>query len=361
MKIDDIIFEGDDESRWQPADRGALLAKGRYCGAPYSVKLYASEPKWYCADELIAEAEERLKDVQFSDSDYSIATAMSRLEILKREKEKHDKNDAAADGFLRLRQNLVDIAMSIGDKYIAAPVRVWKQKVQFKGDGTYALEMAPWITGTVEADKLEEKQKYEFIASLAKRLSILHGKGILYNNLCLKNVLAVRDEDKIEAAIVDFGSAFLLKDLYSREYGFESWYYIVSGRYFAPEYMEFLYIVRNEHDEELYNGFDLTAITEKADIFGLGITAYEIFYGRADERNFVPFKSPDGGLDCAAYGEAVKADYKPDFPHDMDDFLYGMLNWMLDKDPNKRPTASEVAALFASRDVWGVPKEYRRK
>lgn len=378
MKLSDFTLEQQNVAldgapprmgEWKSGSRGTMIATGTCGGKKYQIKKHSSEPKWFNTATVIAK---KTAEKNASSDDETKNRLETEIQSLKNNKAKNDKADEVAEDYLKIKQNLVRALNGIGDPLIVAPADIWKQEDDSRGGGVYAVEATPWLENVavgfdsgspiVFNRDLDKKQQYAIIASFAERLAELHKAGIIHGDLKQGNTLITKVGSEFKVALIDFDAAILLKDLYSRKFKFDAWFYVVGGTFFAPEFVEFYNVIREYGDEDIYNDFDLNTITEKSDIFGLGITIYEYFHGCADSKNYVPFKGPDGDtLDCSEYGAAVEqADYKPDFPASMDDFMYGMLNWMLAKDPAKRPTAEQVAKAFKNEDSSLIPGEFSR-
>ena len=171
---------------------------------------------------------------------------------------------------------------------------------------------------------------------------------MLHSDLKLGNTVVSKDADGLKCTIIDFDSAILLDDLYSDRYSVNVWYYILGGTFFSPELYPFYMICRENKDAAEFAEFDKKSITTKSDIFALGVTIYEYFFGEADGANIMPFVSADGeALDVPMYGLAVKQGYKPNLPDTVNDLLFGALNWMLAKDPAERMLACAVYRVYA--------------
>ena len=109
--------------------------------------------------------------------------------------------------------------------------------------------------------------------------------------------------------------------------------------------------------------------SEKIDIFALGFTIWEYLFGATcTGAHQIPFVSPDGepfNGSVEEYAPAIDAGYTLKLPEKegtsgVDDLLYGILNWMLQSDPAKRPDAATVAKVFLTRDESLIPAEYMR-
>lgn len=353
---------------WQSAAGGNTIAIGYKDGKKYQVKLHAAEPKWYYADKAIADKQRELAAAKDKDK----PRITSELNSLKKNKEKYDRNDAIADGYLTIKSNLIRELNAIGDPLIVVPIGIWKQEIDFKGNAVFCAEATPWAEHAYMGGEFGEddplvftrdpktEQQYAMVASLADRLNKLHGHGIIHGDLKIGNTLMVLHNGKFEGALIDFDAAILLSDLRSQKFEMGSWNKAIGGTYFSPEMYE-LYQIIDARDEQGFKDFDFNTITTKSDIFGLGVTIYEYFFGRADMGKFMPFINADGETFVDRdYCVAIANGFKLALPNTVNDFLYAVINWMLDPLPQNRPTAKQVADAFRNGTPEAVPARYRR-
>ncbi|KAJ3333630.1 hypothetical protein HDU76_005859 [Blyttiomyces sp. JEL0837] len=148
----------------------------------------------------------------------------------------------------------------------------------------------------------EEKARLVF-RQVASAVCYLHGRGVVHRDIKDENIVI---DNFFNVRLIDFGSATVEprgnpNHLFDRFYG--------TIQYASPE------ILRGEK----YRG-------RPTDIWALGVLLYTILFGE------VPFSSSD---------QAMLAMYKPPrFRSNADAMM--LLDWMLDKDPKRRPTAEEV-------------------
>lgn len=378
MKISDFKMEirnvaGPSEpeklDEFQQGSRGNLWGKGSYGGKYYQVKIHAAEPKWNLADQRIREKKSELKAIGSSDPD-----AKTRLEneiaTLEKNREKQNKRDKDADDYVESKKRLIAKINGAGSKYLVCPADFWAEPVERKQNATFSVEAVPWIEQNVGFDcsrpidfhrDLSLDEQYDVVASLCHELATLHKVGVIHSDLKLGNTVVTKDSSGFKCSIIDFDSAILLEDLYSRRYNVNVWYYVVGGTFFSPEIYPLFDICREERDAEAFAEFDMREVTEKSDIFSLGITIYEYFYGEADGANVMPFLSSDGEkLDSPLYGMAVKQGYSPCLSDSVPDLLYGAINWAVALDPADRPSAEQLAKVFATKDVSLIPAKYCR-
>ena len=373
MEQINVALDGQQEKLgiWKPASRGCTIGVGKKGKKKYQLKIHASEPKWYNVDEEI----NRTKAELASASGEMKELLQSVLNTLLRTKPDRDKRDKISDQFIDMRKRLAHNLNSIRSPLIVANADVWKEQIAERGNRTFAVEATPWLDGVFvglsDDDDMPLKFRrdfptelqYKVIASLADAIAKIHAKGIVHGDIKLGNTLVVKHGGEFKVALIDYDASFILDDLRSRKYDLGAWYYVIGGTYIAPEMLEFVSIAQLEEDE-MYNDFDLNLVTEKSDIFSLGITIYEYLYGRADGLGsaYMPFIGPDGDmLTERVYGEAITYGYKLQLPDTVPDFLYGMFHWMLTENPVDRPTAVQVRDAFATRNINIIPAKYTRR
>ncbi len=371
MKVHNVAGPGEPPKmdEWQTGSRSNLWGKGDYGGKEYQIKIHAAEPKWNFADQKIRDKKAEIRACDPSD-DLTLERLKKELESLEKGRDKLNQKDRDSDGYVESKQRLIKAINGIGSNQLVCPVDFWTEPVAQRGNGTFAIEAAPWITPNVGFDgknpidfrrDLSFEQQCDVVASFCQQLAKLHNAGILHSDLKLGNTVVNKDSDGLKCTIIDFDSAILLDDLYSGRYSVNVWYYILGGTHFSPELYPLYLICRENKDASDFAEFDTKSVTTKSDIFALGVTIYEYFFGEADGANLMPFVSPDGeALDVPMYGVAVKQGYKPNLPDSVNDLLYGAINWMVEKDPDQRPTAEQIGKVFATRDISLIPSKYVR-
>lgn len=152
--------------------------------------------------------------------------------------------------------------------------------------------------------KFEEVQCKAFLRKLLQTLDFLHSQNIVHRDIKLENIL-ITNEEKLEFKLIDFGLAFISKELQTRKCG--------SPGYIAPE------ILRDEK-------YGL-----KVDIFSAGVVFFTMLHG------YLPF---DGSnikniLSNNAKG-SVKIDKK------LSKTVKNLLIDMMQPWPAQRPSAHEL-------------------
>lgn len=378
MKISDFKMEirnvaGPSEpeklDEFQQGSRGNLWGKGSNGGKWYQVKIHAAEPKWNLADQRINEKKAELRAIGSSDPEAK-SRLETEIETLEKNRDKQNKRDKDADDYVESKKRLIERINRAGSKQLICPVDFWAEPIERKQNATFSVEAVPWIEQNVGFDlskpidfhrDLGLDEQYDVVASLCRELAKLHKVGVLHSDLKLGNTVVTKDAKGFKSALIDFDSAIVLDDLRSRKYNVNVWYFIIGGTFFSPEFTQLFDICREERDAEAFAEFDMNDITEKSDIFSLGITIYEYFYGEADGANVMPFVSPDGEkLDSPLYGLAVKQGYLPSLSDEVPDLLFGAINWAVAKNPSDRPTAEQLAKVFETKDVSLIPSQYAR-
>lgn len=376
MKISDFTLETlrtDDKGApvvWEGGSRSDVRGVGNMGGKRYQIKVHQKEPIWKNTAQKISKLEAELRACGADETDKR-KDLQNQIDSLTAAKKRNDRADAVADDYVALKKNLIKELQAIGDPLIVAPADFWKQEIDFKGDAVCTVEATPWFEDQAvwfDTDKplvfnrdLDKAQQYKIIASLAERVEVLHSHGIIHGDLKIGNTLITKSGGEFKAVLIDFDGAIVLKDLHADKHAFGAWNFIVGGTYYAPETYDLNEYVKDEDNED-FEDFDLKSVDEKSDIFGLGVTIYEYLYGRADMKDLIPFRSPDGKtlLDNMNYAKYLKQGYTLDLDPSVDDFLYGMFNWMLALDSKDRPTATQVKEAFLTQDTGKIPSKYTR-
>ncbi len=384
MKISDfsiiprrsLVAGGSGETvEWVNGSGGTLIATGEYRGKRYQIKVRASKPRWFDTDGAIEDKNRQIRECLDDDEK---ARLQSSLETLKSNKAKNDEADRLNDLFLEAKNKFFTKINGIKRPEIySCSKTIWKEPIPMKGNGIYCVEAAPWLNLAMGFDSgdgkplyfkgLDKAKKYGIISSLCSNLACLHDEGVIHGDLKIGNTVIVESEGKYQSALIDFDAAYILKDLHQKKYPQSVWEKIVGGTYFAPEVLPLREIIVDGTKDE-FEETDFTPITFKADIFALGFTIWEYFFGSIQNQdNPIKFVAPEGNeIECPFdfYGQAIGDGCKPVFPKDtseeFDDLLYGMLNWMLDKEPENRPDAKTCAKIFESGDLSQIPSRYKR-
>ncbi|MCR4895858.1 MAG: protein kinase [Lachnospiraceae bacterium] len=212
-------------------------------------------------------------------------------------------------------------------------------EAEFMIENKYA-EAAEFVEGVVPEEELEGvlrslsvDVKKLLMQTAAGALSSVHKLGIVHSDLKLKNVLLVRNAaGNYVAKLIDFDSSYPLDDKPDEIVG--------DVNYYSPE----LGLYSQLEDEEEMAAAAHT-LTQKSDIFSLGLIFHFYLSGELPEVTDLPEKLQKR----AAKGKkiyawvAVNAGAKLKISPAIDKRKYrSLIEDMLKKDPEERPTALEV-------------------
>lgn len=163
-------------------------------------------------------------------------------------------------------------------------------------------------------------QKAMLLVQLLRALAYLHRRGILHRDLKPANVMVLASREGLQVKLLDFGLSLARSHVQEKPEE-------IAGTlsYMAPEL------------------FQENAISEAADLFAVGVIAYELFAGRH------PFHRGDNDqLIEAILGS--DPDWEPFQSHEA---LATLMRRLLAKSPAARPSADE--ALTALFEAVGIP------
>ncbi|PCI28816.1 MAG: hypothetical protein COB67_05555 [SAR324 cluster bacterium] len=157
-----------------------------------------------------------------------------------------------------------------------------------------------------EHEKLTAQQVLPLLKNLAEALAFIHEQGLVHLDLKSSNILLKEElNDLFSVKIVDFGFSQLIGTSGSQQGGTLS--------YMAPEQTGILH----------------KTIDHRADLYALGIIAYEALVGR------VPFKDPDPAI--LIYQHIAQAPQKPkELQPQIPILLERIILKLLNKDPDDR-------------------------
>ena len=378
MRIDDFALEqrniaapGKPEKmgEWLRGSAGNQMAIGTYRGQKYQIKVRALKPKWHDAAAAIEAKKAELAGCEPEEEEH----LRSELQTLESSRARFDAEDSENDKFLAAKNSIFAKINGIGKPNVyGCAGEMWKER--FGSSGVVSFEATPWLTRymSVENDgslplnfqSLGKNEKYALLATLAQNLAAMHRVGVLHGDLKIGNTIIVQDNGRATIGLIDFDGSYILDDLKNKRYPKHVWEKCIVGTYFSPEYSDFKDVAYDGSDEE-FEAADRSKLSLKIDIFALAFTIWEYLVGNTLD-NPLPFVGPDGDkFEGAAdeYALAMNAGYTLQLPKDddgvIDDLLYGLLNWMLAADPNKRPTADQVAQVLSGNENI-IPGEYRR-
>ncbi|MEZ5316782.1 MAG: protein kinase [Vicinamibacterales bacterium] len=174
------------------------------------------------------------------------------------------------------------------------------------------------------ADRLPVARIADIGAEVARALAAAHAAGIVHRDIKPENVM-VRADGYVK--VLDFGIAYMAEPTPDEETTHTAVETVASSLLGTPSYMA------PEQARGLAGG-------PAVDVFGLGVVLYEAVTGRR------PFVGPTNlGILASIASDAPvpAARLVPDLPRAFDDLLQAML----EKAPERRPTAAEVEAALA--------------
>ncbi len=186
-------------------------------------------------------------------------------------------------------------------------------------------------------ESLENKKS--ILSQMAKLIDKVHKCHVIHGDLKEKNFLFKKVGSNYSIYVLDFDMSYpddLIPDI--DEFG-------TSEGYQSPEIIEYTY----SEDDELK-----TLITTKTDIFTLGVIFNRIWTGQF----------PSNSLDLQSCGEALFENGTITLDDSLNQFIgdekkatyISLINWMLQKDPSKRPTAEDVCNVLADKAF--IPVEF---
>ncbi|MBQ9811866.1 MAG: protein kinase [Thermoguttaceae bacterium] len=250
-------------------------------------------------------------------------------------------NEKLFDEFRQTRERINNYLreVSIAGGNIVAPREEFMIGNQF-------AEACELIEGAVPDDELETalkgiKDKRLLMLTAASALATVHRKKIVHSDLKLKNVLLAKsDAGEYVAKLIDFDSSYFVDNKPDDISGDKA--------YYSPELGA--YTLVDEEDEEKRREM-IERITEKSDIFSLGLIFHYYLCGSLPETVDLPDKllqRKNRGKIVHSW-EALCFGGKLQLSPDVASGEYAsLIDKMLEKDPNDRPSASETLTSLKS-------------
>lgn len=194
-------------------------------------------------------------------------------------------------------------------------------------DGTPYFVM-PFVAGRSMAARIESEgalgvaESRRVLGEVASALAVAHAKGIVHRDIKPANILF--DDEAGRALVADFGIASVLPVSQEMAAARLTQTGMAVG---TPQYMS---------PEQLLNA----EVTDRTDVYGLGLLAYELLTGR---HTFAEESPPEL---VAAHLRDQPAPLHT-LREDVDLELSTLIARCLEKDPRKRPSAAEVAQRLA--------------
>ena len=189
---------------------------------------------------------------------------------------------------------------------------------------------------------ISEKAYIGLVLDFAERLKILHSCGVIHGDLMEKNVLITTDGKNYKTHLIGFEQSYAATDI-------PEWDCIAgTDGYQSPELLLYVF------DE---GAAEPGTITTATDIFTMALIMHRWWTGA------FPTSDLDAGasVGAAVYLEKnISIDKKFDITigANCGATLMSLMNWMLTKDPAKRPTAEQVVAVLTDKSA--VSTEYHK-
>ncbi len=168
--------------------------------------------------------------------------------------------------------------------------------------------------------------------SVCHSLRILHDLNIVHGDLKPDNILIKRTSSGLTGKIIDFDDSY-----FSENPPKDRESLVGTPEYYSPE--QAAYIM--DEDEEI----DGSTLTLKSDIFTLGIILCEYFTG----------KKPVLPSDCGSTWICVEKGKSFTHAKDIPSGIKNLIDWMLRKVPNERPTIGQVFETLKSIKSGDAP------
>lgn len=159
--------------------------------------------------------------------------------------------------------------------------------------------------------------------SVCHSIRILHDLNIVHGDLKPDNILIKKTSLAFSGKLIDFDDSY-----FSGNPPTDRESLVGTPEYYSPE--QAAYIM--DEDEEISG----STLTLKSDIFTLGIILCEYFTGR----------KPILPSDCGSTWLCVEKDKSLSYAKSIPSGIKNLIDWMLRKNPNERPTINEVFEIL---------------
>ena len=159
--------------------------------------------------------------------------------------------------------------------------------------------------------------------SVCHSIRILHDLNIVHGDLKPDNILIKKTSLAFSGKLIDFDDSY-----FSGNPSTDRESLVGTPEYYSPE--QAAYIM--DEDEEISG----STLTLKSDIFTLGIILCEYFTG----------KKPILPSDCGSTWLCVEKGKSLSYARSIPSGIKNLLDWMLRKNPNERPTINEVFEIL---------------
>lgn len=251
------------------------------------------------------------------------------------DKKTFDKNQTLFDDFVARRKMLNELIRSTmeANPYIICPCEEFVVENHFVEVEEYVGDVVPPNEMTEILAGLQYAEKKKLMKDVTTALFELHKNGIVHCDLNPKNLLLVRDPSGIHTLrLRDFDNSFIVGDQQNK---------ISISAYCSPELGEYIISVLEEDEEKER----VKHITEKTDIFSLGLIFHYFLAGGLPETKFLTDrlqkqKEREKAVllwDALASGCELKLSDLVTLPEDV-----SLITVMLSVCPEDRPSASEI-------------------
>ena len=214
----------------------------------------------------------------------------------------------------------------------------------------FFTEATPFLPNVMDGDEIAKMPTEDIVFIMkeaAKALAAIHRTKVVHGNLNIRNIVAMKgfyygSPLKYLVKITNFNRSFFDGKIPPAD--------LIGGtqQFISPEMTECLIRDREESS--------LTKLSAKTDIFSLGV----VFYEYLSKRVYPPYADlPDYLKDKPIVypGEALCCGGKIVLKIDIlkENYIVRLLANMLHPDPDKRPTAEEVAEVLETEALMKVP------
>lgn len=186
---------------------------------------------------------------------------------------------------------------------------------------------------------LSRAQFLRIAIETSEAVAKLHSRGVIHGDLKPKNIVLAKTESNISPYIIDFDSSYPADEIPDSS-GIGG-----SEGYQSPE--NIMYGADSD-------GVSRSSITYATDIFSLGIIFHKWWANAFPE---VPVRCSVGEALCLDKTFRLNNKFNVKIGAKNGATLISLINWMLAKDPSKRPSAREVTEVL--KDIRFVPEEYQ--
>lgn len=251
----------------------------------------------------------------------------------------YDKKKAATDAAMEkqksLRRQMKDLSWKT-DHIVVEEDNFGDYENMFVTVSAFIPDILP---GNFDYSVLSFTEYMDLVKEFANILYKIHSRNVIHGDLKEGNVPVLKKGGKYIPYLIDFDTSYLATAIPTWE--------SIGGTdgYQSPEIMLYFF----EEDEG-----DSSTITPATDIFTMALVMHRWWTGR-----FPGVESAGCAVGAAVYGdEEISIDRKFDIKigDNCGATLMSLINWMLTKDPMKRPTAFEVMNVLFDRIE--VPDEF---